>query len=386
MRVVRAIAGVELRRFLRDRSNIFFVFVFPLLLVGVIGSQFGAEASQGRIVTAGPDGALRERLERSLRDGDVVVRRASPAEARLDLARGRTDVGLFFDDAAARAFAGGKELRIEVVVGTRPDAPATLQRVRAAVDRVGREPARSNALVDAGADPATAAELLEAARDDVRAPELREVEDELSREFAGVTGFQVGAVGQTLLFVFLSSLAGSATLIQARRLGVMRRTLAAPVSTRQAVAGEALGRLAIAVFQGAYIIVATSLLFGVEWGTLWVAFVILAVFSLVAAGAAMLIGSLLDDDAAASGIGVGVGLVTAALGGCMLPIELFPDALEKVALVTPHAWAHSALSDVQRHGAGLIDVLPQLGVLAAMALGVLAVGSVALRRSLQRAI
>src|SRR5690606_25396887 len=125
-------------------------------------------------------------------------------------------------------------------------------------DRVGRESARANALVDAGADPATADELLEAARDEVRAPELREVEDELSREFAGVTGFQVGAVGQTLLFVFLSSLAGSATLIQARRLGVMRRTLAAPVSTRQAVAGEALGRLAIAVFQGAYIIVATS--------------------------------------------------------------------------------------------------------------------------------
>jgi ABC-2 type transport system permease protein len=27
------VAGVELRRFLRDRSNIFFVFVFPLLLV-----------------------------------------------------------------------------------------------------------------------------------------------------------------------------------------------------------------------------------------------------------------------------------------------------------------------------------------------------------------
>ena len=33
MRTALAIAGVELRRFLRDRSNIFFVFIFPLLLV-----------------------------------------------------------------------------------------------------------------------------------------------------------------------------------------------------------------------------------------------------------------------------------------------------------------------------------------------------------------
>ena len=35
------IAGLELRRFLRDRSNIFFVFLMPLLLVLLIGAQFG---------------------------------------------------------------------------------------------------------------------------------------------------------------------------------------------------------------------------------------------------------------------------------------------------------------------------------------------------------
>lgn len=61
-------------------------------------------------------------------------------------------------------------------------------------------------------------------------------------------------------------------------------------------------------------------LFGVGWGSLWLASLVLATFSVVAAAAAMLIGSLLDNASAASSAGVGLGLVLAALGGCMLPL------------------------------------------------------------------
>jgi len=166
---------------------------------------------------------------------------------------------------------------------------------------------------------------------------------------------------------------------------VLRRTLAAPVSAGQAILGQVMGRFAIAGFQGAYIMVATMALFGVSWGSLWLALVVLAAFSMVAAGAAMLIGSLLDNDGAASSAGVGAGLVLAALGGCMLPLELFPDTLQTVAHVTPHAWAYEALAEVQRHGAGAADIAPELAVLGAMAGALLVMGAWALRRSMTRA-
>src|SRR5699024_10156937 len=45
-----AVTVVELRRFLRDRSNFFFTFVFPLMLVVVIGAQFGGGTSGGQVV------------------------------------------------------------------------------------------------------------------------------------------------------------------------------------------------------------------------------------------------------------------------------------------------------------------------------------------------
>jgi hypothetical protein len=40
-----ALVKVEVTRLLRDRSNLFFVFLFPLLLIIFIGAQFGSDFS-----------------------------------------------------------------------------------------------------------------------------------------------------------------------------------------------------------------------------------------------------------------------------------------------------------------------------------------------------
>ena len=151
------------------------------------------------------------------------------------------------------------------------------------------------------------------------------------------------------------------------------------------VAGQVVGRWAIGLFQGGYIMLASSLLFGVRWGNLALALLVLLLFSLVASGTAILLGTVLGNEGAASGAGVGLGLVLAALGGSMLPLELFPDAIRRVADLTPHAWAYTALAEVQRRGGTLVDVLPNLAVLAGMAVGAAALGAWALRRSLSRA-
>ena len=66
-----------------------------------------------------------------------------------------------------------------------------------------------------------------------------------------------------------------------------------------------------------------------------------------------------------------LGLGLAALGGSMVPLEVFPDTMRAVAHFTPHAWANDAFADlVQEHGT-VPDILRELGVLAAYALGLL---------------
>jgi ABC-2 type transport system permease protein len=384
---VWTVAAVELRRFLRDRSNIFFVFIFPLLLVMLIGMQFGEGAAQGRVALAGAQSALRSSLVSELERTDLTVSIADEDDVREQLARGRADIGLLLSDQAAADYAAGRDVSLSTIQGSSGSAPAVYQSVQAVARNLATRQGMVAALVRTGASEGEARAALGQAQQAVTPPTVEVVDvDEVAQEFAGATGFAVGAAAETLLFVFLASLTGSVTLIQARRLGVMRRTMSAPLSTRQAITGQALGRLVIAAFQGGYIMIGTALLFDVDWGNIPAAVAVLLTFGLVAAGAAMVIGSVMDNESAAAGIGIGGGLVLAALGGCMVPLEIFPDTLQRVAHVTPHAWAYEAFAEIQRHGGTIVDVLPQLGVLAAMAAALLLAGAVLLRRSLERAI
>ncbi|WP_159622804.1 ABC transporter permease [Ruania rhizosphaerae] len=387
MRAVGAIAGVELRRFLRDRSNIFFTFIFPLLLVVVIGAQFGGGASNGRVLLTEAQSSFGEDLRATLTAADVTVDASTADAAAETLARGRADVAIVLTAEDAAAYEAGEPVRVEVIQASTNGAQTAAQRVQTALSELATTRAQLAALTGAGAAPDVASQALAAAEEEVPPLQVDVVDvNEISQAFAGVTGFDVGAASQVLLFVFMAALAGSGTLIDARRNGVIARTLAAPVGTGSVVAGQALGRWTIAVFQGAYVMAGTSLLFGVTWGNLPVALLVLAVFAAVAAGFAMVIGSLLDNEGAATGLGVGLSLVLAALGGCMFPQELFPDALRTVSSFTPHGWGYRAFAEVQRHDAGVAEILPHLGVLAAFAVGALLLGSLLLRRSLGRAI
>jgi ABC-2 type transport system permease protein len=193
--------------------------------------------------------------------------------------------------------------------------------------------------------------------------------------------FGPGAATQLILFTFVNSLAGSAGLVQTRLYGVLRRMLSAPVSSSSIVAGETLGRFLIAAVQGVFIVAASALLFGVDWGDPLGAGAVLLMFALVSTGAAMMFGSILSNEQQAGAL-VPFGLAIAALGGCMVPLEVFPDTMRTIAKATPHAWANDAFEKLTEHGAGLADVAPQLAVLALFAVVFLAAGSLLLRRTL----
>ncbi len=387
MRALLAITAVEVRRFLADRSNIFFAFIFPLLLVLVLGIQNSGGGPAGRVALVGSGSELQTALVEAYEEADLEVVQVDADSMRTEVARGSQQVGVVVDEAAADAFADGTPVELEIVTGADSQAVVVAQVVRTATSTAMLRGAQERVLAGTGAGADEVVAALDRAEEDV-APATVALQDtsRLAQEFAGVSSTALVSGSMVLLFVFLNTLAGGAsTLIQTRRDGVVRRTLAAPVTAGQTIVGIALGRLAIAAFQGVYIVVATRLIFGVDWGDLWAVAALLLVFGLVGAGTAMILGTLLDNEGAASGLAVGLGLVLAALGGTMVPLELFPDRLRTLAHVTPHAWGYDAIATIQRHGGGVLDILPELGVLAGMAALTLVVGGLLLRRSVARA-
>jgi ABC-2 type transport system permease protein len=90
------------------------------------------------------------------------------------------------------------------------------------------------------------------------------------------------------------------------------------------------------------------------------------------------------NDAQAGGIAIILGIGLAALGGCMLPLELYGDTMRRIAFLTPHAWALDAFAETVRRDGTVVDILPQLGVLTVFAAVLLVLASWQMRRVISR--
>ena len=391
MRKVLAIGWVNIVRFMRERANLFFVFAFPLLLILLLGAMYGSgfDTKVG-VLVEGDGGVLADRLVAAIEDLDetTVVEFDSEAGLTDAVQRARVDGGVVVPEDYDAAILGGGTTRVSFI-GSPTDQTAQLLGVSVS-EVLAAEMAPVRAARFAAAETSRGFdEVLAQARTVVPQSQrvsvtYREAGEPLFEGFDELGAFDLGASQQLVLFMFLTSLAGSAALIETRRLGVARRMLSTPTSTLVVVGGEAIGRFAVAIIQGVYIMVGTLLIFGVNWGDPLGAIAILVVFAMVGAGAAMLMGSIFHNDQQAGGLGVLLALGLAALGGSMVPIEIFPEAIKTVAKFTPHSWAIDAFSELVRRDGTLLDILPQLGVLAGFATVFLLLATWRLRRVLTR--
>jgi ABC-2 type transport system permease protein len=194
------------------------------------------------------------------------------------------------------------------------------------------------------------------------------------------SGFAYTAPANLLLFTFITSMAVAAALVESKRLGMIRRSVAAPVSGGRILLGEAVSRFAVALAQSLLIIVVSALLFGVEWGDPFGVAVVVGVFCLVATGAAMLVGAFVRSPQQAPAIGPPLGIVLGMLGGCLWPREVAGEPLNTIGYLFPHAWGMDALLTLTQPGAGIADVWTEVAVIGGMAVVVLGVALAVFRR------
>ncbi len=369
-----AIAATNLRRFIRDRGNIFFVFIFPMLLILVLGASFGGEFNARLGVVAASEGQLAQDVVSRLESIDTVKVIAIETESAAvrGVERGELEAAVLIPADYDSAITGGTPVDVQFLARSGQEGSSLRSNVesvitqQAVVLRAARF-AESQGLATF-ADALATAELTADNIGPVTV-EVTAVGEAFSLDLLGQ--FDSSAQTQLLLFVFLTSLAGSAALIQTRRLGVAKRMIATPTSVRDVLVGEGLGRFLVALVQGLFIMLGTWLIFGVDWGDPLLATLILLIFALVGSGAAMLMGSLFSNDEQAGGMGVLFGLGFAALGGCMVPLQVFEvisPGLYNVAHITPHAWGLEAFDSIVINNGTLADIAVFLAILLGYAL------------------
>jgi len=367
------ISAANLLRQVRDRTDLFFVFVLPTLIIVALGLQYGGgnQVRLGVVAPAG-DAAATTLVDALGADTSLFAVRAvaTADELRSLVERGRVEAGVVIPDGFGTSLQAGQPTKVIYLATT----GSLTTGIRASVES---EVARLNAIATAanvaantiGVPVATTQPIAASLYPAQPGVTIRTKTVGESGPFAGFSQFAFGATTQLILFMFLTSLTASGRLVYTRRLGVSARMLSTPTSATTIVLGEALGRFWIAMLQAVFIVALSTLVFGVRWGDPLAAGVLIGLFGLTAAGLALLVGAIARDPDQASSMGVFAGLAFGALGGCMIPYQFMPEAMQTFAKLLPHSWAVLGLQSLIRDGGGLSSVLPNVAVLAVWAVG-----------------
>lgn len=372
-----AIAVLSVRRLLRERSNLFFVFAFPMLLILLIGLSFGGGSRMHVLVVGPSDEPLVSSIMAVVNEDEAFAAdRVATRDLAMDaLSRGRTDGVLVVPRGATAALAEGRSATVEIgmqarAAGARPALDAALRaasapfRAASLARTMGASATSADALLGRTVPPAITVRTLA-------------VGDDEDQAFANLGQFDLGASSQLLLFVFITTLGGATRIVESRDLGITRRMLAGPLRPGEIVLGEATGRFSVALFQSAWIVIGGLLLFNVHWGSPPAALLVVTAFAAAAAAGGLLLGALARTVSQASALATLIGLTFAALGGSMVPLDVFSPGLRRLAHLTPHAWANDAFAELTRHDGQIGDVLVEVAVLLGFAV---IIGSLAAAR------
>lgn len=176
------------------------------------------------------------------------------------------------------------------------------------------------------------------------------------------------SAGQLITWVFIPLFGISALFAGERQGGTLRRLLTTPSSKATFLLGTISGQVAMALVQMLLLVGFAILVMKLNWGREPLAlFVILLCSALAAAAFGTTMGTFIKTEGQASGLSIMFGMVFALMGGCWYPLELFPPGIQNAVKILPTTWAMQGMLDLVLRGKGLVDILPEAGVLLAFA-------------------
>jgi ABC-2 type transport system permease protein len=111
---------------------------------------------------------------------------------------------------------------------------------------------------------------------------------------------------------------------------------------------------------------------------------LMAATSLAAAGAMVMIMSLVGSQRQGDALTTIVIIVWSLLGGAFVPLDGMPSFLEPFSRTTPTYWAVKGFTTLIHDDGGLVDILPNIAILATVGLALLGAGSLVLRHRIIR--
>ena len=375
MRATLLIALKDLRQRARDRSAFLIAIVVPLALAFIF-SQILGDVSNDSLTFAfavvdedggTAAGAFVDEVLAPLEDeGLIALTVADSAASGRQLAEdGDVNATFILPAGFSAAVESGQGAEIEVIgnVGAPIGTMVASSIARSFANQLTSiQTSVATVASSGGSDPTAIAALAARA---AAMPDAIAFEDvSATRKELESTTFY--AAGMAVFFMFFTVQFGISSLLDERREGTMKRLLVAPIRRSSILFGKLGASFVLGVISMAVLATGTSLLLGAEWGNP-VGVGLLIVAGVVAAMAVMAFIATLARTAEQAGnlqsiVALGFGM----LGGSFFPVAQAGGFIEKLSLITPHAWFLRGVGELQT-GGGVVDVLPAVAAILGFA-------------------
>lgn len=423
MRTIVAMAAKDIHILLRDRLGFFFTAFFPLMMAIFFGAMF-ANLSRGPASipvalvdedrTSGSERFVARLESAEAIELDQIVRDQAVDQVR----RGQTAVMVTLGPGFGAALDNPFRITPEVGLGVDPTQFAAAGMVRgilleaaaAELQAFMGDPARiqttneqNSRLIEQIAPPSPARDDLLTFIDlSARVPALIErlgldgastgalgggfgppleiEQTEVQAERRGPTNSYSTSFAQAMLWVLIGgSVSFSMSIAIERSRGTLMRLLVSPITTRHLLAAKGLACLAATLFTSSALIALGITVFGVRPTSYSLLAMALVCGSICFCGIMMALSVIGRTEQAAAGVGWGLALPFAMLGGGMVPLFLMPEWMQRLANISPMKWALTAYEGAIWRGFTLNEMLLPCVVLVTIGVVAFTIGANRLR-------
>ncbi len=377
--IIRALIRIRLLRVFRDKTNLIWLFVMPMVFSFIMGQLMGNWDSSGQsnkpkfMVYDLDGGPAVDRLLAPMINNEffLLVRADSTVtteRARHLVEKGSITAALFIPGDFSLAAEDGRNASLELFYNSdrlssqtvRTKLDESLLKVNtltaaytlvATPDSAGHiPPGHSEAL-----DEAVFQEGLSSPRVALNASTLGRVEQE---EFPLNRAAQHVGPSYILFFMMMFLMMSSKDLVTERQDRTLARLMVSRATNVDLVLGFFLGGLILGLFQAGVLLVLNMLPpFSIDYGdSLAGLILVVLLFGGFCSAASVLLGSIARSGPQADGFGMTFTMMLAALGGLWWPLEIVPGFMQKLGLSLPSGKAISVFHDMIGRGYGVEEL------------------------------
>lgn len=175
--------------------------------------------------------------------------------------------------------------------------------------------------------------------------------------------------GWAIMFLLFTITASGASLFEEKQSGVTLRILSCPVSRVQILWSKYLYNISLGIIQLYAMFFAGLIFFHIDiFSNSINLFIIILAASAASTAFGMLLAAFSKTQAQARGLGTFLILAMSSIGGAWFPTFLLPSFIQALSKITLVYWSMEGFLDVLWRGSGLLEILPIVGILLAMAM------------------